>query len=102
MATRYSRGRPSLGQQTGGTQTGRQTGGTTRGRGVNITGPADTGAAAAQAVILAAGLGTRLGDENDGKPKGLLQLGKQSIIEESIDKLIKSGIEKIWIGTGYQ
>ena len=55
-----------------------------------------------EAVILAAGLGSRLSDENDGKPKGLLQLGKQSIIEESIDKLIKSGIEKIWIVTGYQ
>ena len=55
-----------------------------------------------EAVILAAGLGSRLGDENDGKPKGFLQLGTQSIIEESIDKLIKNGIEKIWIVTGYQ
>ena len=55
-----------------------------------------------EAVILAAGLGSRLGDENDGKPKGLLQLGRQSIIEESIEKLIKSGIEKIWIVTGHQ
>ena len=41
-----------------------------------------------EAVILAAGLGSRLGDENDGKPKGLLQLGRQSIIEESIDCLL--------------
>ena len=39
---------------------------------------------------------------NDQKPKGFLQLGKKSIIEESIDKLIRNGIEKIWIVTGYQ
>ena len=55
-----------------------------------------------QAVILAAGMGSRLSNQNDQKPKGFLQLGKKSIIEESIDKLIKNGIEKIWIVTGYQ
>ena len=55
-----------------------------------------------QAVILAAGMGSRLSNHNDQKPKGYLQLGKKSIIEESIDKLIKNGIEKIWIVTGYQ
>ena len=55
-----------------------------------------------QAVILAAGMGSRLSNHNDQKPKGFLQLGKKSIIEESIDKLIKNGIEKIWIVTGYQ
>ena len=55
-----------------------------------------------EAVILAAGMGSRLGGQNDQKPKGLLQFGSQSIIEESINKLIKNGIEKIWIVTGYQ
>ena len=55
-----------------------------------------------EAVILAAGMGSRLGNHNDQKPKGFIQLGKQSIIEESIDKLIDNGIEKIWIITGYQ
>ena len=55
-----------------------------------------------EAVILAAGMGSRLGDKNDQKPKGFLKLGRQSIIEESINKLIKNGIEKIWIVTGYQ
>tara|TARA_Y100000746_G_scaffold48877_1_gene37922 strand:- start:829 stop:1599 length:771 start_codon:yes stop_codon:yes gene_type:complete len=55
-----------------------------------------------EAVILAAGMGSRLGNQNDQKPKGFLQLGNQPIIEESIKKLIKSGIEKIWIVTGYQ
>ena len=41
-----------------------------------------------EAVILAAGMGSRLGDKNDQKPKGFLKLGSQSIIEESINKLI--------------
>ena len=43
-----------------------------------------------EAVILAAGMGSRLGNQNDQKPKGFLQLGNQPIIEESIKKLIKS------------
>ena len=38
-----------------------------------------------EAVILAAGMGSRLSNHNDQKPKGFLQLGKKSIIEESID-----------------
>ena len=55
-----------------------------------------------EAVILAAGMGTRLGKKNYKKPKGFIQLGDRPIIQDSINKLLKSGIEKIWIVTGYQ
>ena len=53
------------------------------------------------AVILAAGLGSRLGQKGLEKPKGFLILDKIPIIEESIHKLIEHGIERILIGTGH-
>ncbi|MBT8378027.1 MAG: 2-aminoethylphosphonate--pyruvate transaminase [Ignavibacteria bacterium] len=54
-----------------------------------------------QAVILAAGMGSRLKGVIEEKPKGFLQLGNKPIIEESIAKLIGFGITKIVIVTGY-
>ncbi len=54
-----------------------------------------------QAVILAAGMGSRLKGIIEEKPKGFLQLGNKPIIEESITKLISIGITKIVIVTGY-
>jgi choline kinase len=53
------------------------------------------------AVILAAGKGERLGHAMGEIPKGFIQLGKKSIIEESIDKLIYCGIDQVIIVTGY-
>lgn len=53
------------------------------------------------AVILAAGMGTRLGGELAGYPKGFLCLGSQPIIEESISCLINAGIRDIVIVTGH-
>lgn len=53
------------------------------------------------AVILAAGSGTRLGDYGLEKPKGFLRLGKQPIIQESIGRLKKAGIERVVIATGH-
>jgi 2-aminoethylphosphonate-pyruvate transaminase len=54
------------------------------------------------AVILAAGLGSRLKHHTQDKPKGFLVLDKLPIIEESIQKLISAGISKILIGVGYK
>ena len=54
------------------------------------------------AVILAAGLGSRLGNMTKAMPKGFLRLGKKPIIEESIEKLLGAGIKKIVLVTGYQ
>lgn len=53
------------------------------------------------AVILAAGMGKRLGAESGKIPKGFLRLGTQPIIEESIDCLLKAGVRDIIIVTGY-
>ena len=53
------------------------------------------------AVILAAGLGSRLKDRTKNMPKGFLEINGKSLIEESIKKLISVGIKEIIIGTGY-
>jgi 2-aminoethylphosphonate-pyruvate transaminase len=53
------------------------------------------------AVILAAGLGTRLKDRTKSKPKGFLELEGRSLIERSVENLLSAGIENIYIGTGY-
>jgi len=53
------------------------------------------------AVILAAGLGSRIKERTIEKPKGFLEIDGLPIVERSIMRLIDSGIEQIWIGTGY-
>lgn len=54
------------------------------------------------AVILAAGMGTRLRDAHADMPKGFLELGGRPIIEMSIMRLEQAGINDIVIITGYQ
>jgi len=53
------------------------------------------------AVILAAGMGTRLGRQGQFQPKGFLRLGEKTIIEESIVRLQRSGIKRVIIATGH-
>lgn len=53
------------------------------------------------AVILAAGLGTRLKHHTEDQPKGFLEIDGQSLIERSIATLLLKGISNIIIGTGY-
>ncbi|MDH3206408.1 MAG: phosphocholine cytidylyltransferase family protein [Gemmatimonadota bacterium] len=53
------------------------------------------------AVILAAGMGSRLREELDDRPKGLLELGDRPIVEESILKLAQAGVGRVVIVTGY-
>lgn len=53
------------------------------------------------AVILAAGMGTRLDGIGNWVPKGFLKLGDKFIIEESINRLQQVGIERIVIVTGH-
>ena len=53
------------------------------------------------AIILAAGLGSRLGAKTEHAPKGFLEIDGQSLIVRSLNNLIDSGIERIIIGTGY-
>jgi choline kinase len=54
------------------------------------------------AVILAAGMGMRLGKLNQSSPKGFLTIGDRPIVEESVAKLERYGIQRIVIVTGYQ
>ena len=54
-----------------------------------------------KAVIVAAGMGTRLKDRTKHMPKGFLEIEGVSLIERSILKLLDVGVEKIIIGTGY-
>jgi len=53
------------------------------------------------AVILAAGFGSRLKERTKIKPKGFLEIENISLIQRSINNLLDSGIENIYIGTGY-
>lgn len=53
------------------------------------------------AVILAAGLGSRLKERTKDIPKGFLEIEDKAIVELSIQKLIEAGISRIVIGTGY-
>ncbi len=53
------------------------------------------------AVILAAGMGTRLRSAHKDMPKGFLELGGRPIIEQSIARLERAGINDIVIVTGY-
>lgn len=53
------------------------------------------------AVIVAAGLGTRLGERTETKPKGFLRVGDYTLIERSLASLEEAGIRRVCIGTGY-
>ena len=53
------------------------------------------------AVILAAGMGTRLKGYTQERPKGFLEIDGLSLIERSITNLLREGISSIIIGTGY-
>ena len=55
-----------------------------------------------QAIILAAGMGSRLGPSSDGRPKSLLEIGGKSIIARQIDSFRALGVKEVIIVTGYQ
>lgn len=53
------------------------------------------------AVILAAGLGSRLGDLKENRPKAFVKIGGESLIDRSIRLLLSKGITSVIVGTGY-
>ena len=55
-----------------------------------------------QAVILAAGEGTRLRPLTQNRPKSLLPVANRPILEHLIDSLLKSGIRDIIVVAGYR
>lgn len=54
-----------------------------------------------QAIILAAGLSKRLRPLTDSKPKCLLKLGENTLLELTINNILKNGINEFIIVTGY-
>ncbi len=65
------------------------------------TAPPARASKASQAVILAAGKGSRLGQAADGLPKCLLQIGGQPLIRHQLDSLAEAGVSPVLIVTGY-
>jgi choline kinase len=55
-----------------------------------------------QAVILAAGVGSRLDGAEGGLPKGLLEVGGASLLDRQVEQLRALGVERICIVTGYR
>ena len=55
-----------------------------------------------RAVILAAGLGWRLGEQGRLMPKSLLEFGGESLFARHVRLLSACGIEEVTIGVGYQ
>lgn len=55
-----------------------------------------------KAVILSAGMCTRIRDIIKDKPKGLIEIGEQSLLERSIKYLKSHEIDEIVIVVGYQ
>ncbi|MBN1448061.1 MAG: phosphocholine cytidylyltransferase family protein [Bacteroidetes bacterium] len=54
-----------------------------------------------KAVILAAGIASRLRPLTDGTPKCLLALGGKTILQRTIDNLLANGVDSFVIVTGY-
>ncbi len=54
------------------------------------------------AVIMAAGLGLRINQHMDERPKGFIEIDDISLIERSLHILSKYNIQRFIIGTGYQ
>ena len=55
-----------------------------------------------QAVILAAGTGTRLGSITKVRPKCLLEVGGKPLVQHQIDALRRCGVERIGVVVGYR
>ena len=54
-----------------------------------------------QAVVLAAGKGTRLRPLTDDKPKGMVEIAGRPILEHCMDQLVDLGAEKLVVVVGY-
>ena len=55
-----------------------------------------------KAIILAAGMATRLRPVTDNLPKCLLTIGGKTIIRRQVDTLLNEGVEEIFVVTGFR
>ena len=53
-------------------------------------------------VILAAGMAKRLRPLTDTKPKCLLEVGKRTLLERTVDAMRQAGIQEFLVVTGYR
>ncbi len=53
-------------------------------------------------MLLVAGLGSRLRPLTDGRPKALVEIEGRSLLERAIDVLVRHGVERVVLATGYQ
>lgn len=53
------------------------------------------------AVIMAAGMGTRFGEQTELKPKGFIPFKGKAMVIRAIETILDVGIAKVIIGTGY-
>jgi MurNAc alpha-1-phosphate uridylyltransferase len=54
-----------------------------------------------KAMILSAGMGSRMGDLTKNTPKPLLKIGNQTLLEMQLNKLIQAGISQLLINVSY-
>ena len=54
------------------------------------------------ALILSAGLGSRLGKLTSNTPKPMLHIGGKPLLEINLDKVISLNVERIFINTHYK
>lgn len=55
----------------------------------------------ATAIVMAGGLGRRLGEQTKTKPKPLLEVGGRPILDHVLEKLEKAKINEIWVSVRY-
>jgi MurNAc alpha-1-phosphate uridylyltransferase len=55
-----------------------------------------------QAMILAAGLGTRMGTLTSDKPKPLVEVNRKALIDHVIDRLVRGGVKFIVVNVHYK
>ncbi len=54
------------------------------------------------ALILAAGVGNRLGELGGDRPKSLLEFGERSLLARHLDALAQAGVARLTVCTGYR
>jgi choline kinase len=55
-----------------------------------------------RAIILAAGLGSRLGAKAEGNPKALIKVGGKTLIEHQLEALSSEASDPLWSGRSWR
>jgi dTDP-glucose pyrophosphorylase len=71
------------------------------GRVIEVLLPMQTDIGVQEAIVMAGGMGQRLGKLTERTPKPLLQVGGKPIIERILENLEAAGVERIWISVNH-